>query len=434
MNMAWFKSNLWMAMMLMGLGLLSPHAHAQNAPAAAARGDYIVAVVNERPITNQEVRLHKRLRAFLGQDTSASDMDVVNRLIDSQLVVMEAERLGIKVTELQIERELSDLAKANQLSVEQLRSRFEGVGIPWSFIEQFISEQLLFQRVRVDRVIRPIKLSPAEVQQVMDKALASMRTRQVSLSQILVPVPEGASTETEQSLKLKAEQLRQAVIKGKPFADAANEVATSKESANGGDLGQREIERWPDLFVQAIKGLKEGELSSVIRSGAGWHVLRLNADKINSALPTYPQTLARHILHRASTPQDYAAGRDKLMQLRERIVRGEIDFAEAAKRYSEDASSFSGGTLGWAAPGNFVPEFEAAMNELQPGQVSPPVATEFGVHLIEVLQRRMVEMTRDQIKQQVENQLREQKAGKATEDWLLNLRGRAFIEMREPPQ
>jgi len=139
MNMAWFKSNLWMAMMLMGLGLLSPHAHAQNAPAAAARGDYIVAVVNERPITNQEVRLHKRLRAFLGQDTSASDMDVVNRLIDSQLVVMEAERLGIKVTELQIERELSDLAKANQLSVEQLRSRFEGVGIPWSFIEQFIS-------------------------------------------------------------------------------------------------------------------------------------------------------------------------------------------------------------------------------------------------------------------------------------------------------
>ncbi|NBP46022.1 MAG: hypothetical protein EBU72_12570, partial [Betaproteobacteria bacterium] len=304
MNMAWFKSNLWMAMMLMGLGLLSPHAHAQNAPAAAARGDYIVAVVNERPITNQEVRLHKRLRAFLGQDTSASDMDVVNRLIDSQLVVMEAERLGIKVTELQIERELSDLAKANQLSVEQLRSRFEGVGIPWSFIEQFISEQLLFQRVRVDRVIRPIKLSPAEVQQVMDKALASMRTRQVSLSQILVPVPEGASTETEQSLKLKAEQLRQAVIKGKPFADAANEVATSKESANGGDLGQREIERWPDLFVQAIKGLKEGELSSVIRSGAGWHVLRLNADKINSALPTYPQTLARHILHRASTPQE----------------------------------------------------------------------------------------------------------------------------------
>ena len=433
MNKAWLKSTLCKSMVCMGLVLSAVGVHAQN-QADAVRGDYIVAVVNERPITNQEIRLHKRMRAFLGQDTSVSDTDLVNRLIDAQLVVLEADRLGVKVTDAQVEREIADLAKTNQMSVEQLRSRFDGAGIPWGFVEQFISEQLLFQRMRTDRVVRPIKLSPSEVQQAMDKALASLQSRTVNLSQILVPVPEGASAEQELNLRVKAAQLRMAVVQGRPFADVANELASSKETANGGALGEREISRWPDLFVQAIKGLKEGELSPVVRSGAGWHVLRLNADKVTSAVPTYPQTLARHILIRASKPQEYAAALEKLLPLRDRIQRGEIDFAEAAKKYSEDASSFSGGTLGWAAPGQFVPEFEAAMNELKPGQVSAPVATEFGVHLIEVMQRRAVEMTREQIKQQIENQLRDQKSGKATEEWLLNLRGRAFIEMREPPQ
>jgi peptidyl-prolyl cis-trans isomerase SurA len=151
-------------------------------------------------------------------------------------------------------------------------------------------------------------------------------------------------------------------------------------------------------------------------------------------MPTYTQTLARHILKRAATQQEYASARTQLLALKDRLMRRELSFEDAASRYSEDGSATSGGSLGWSSPGNFVPAFEAAMNGLQPGQLSEPVETEFGLHLIQVMERRNVEMTQEQVKFQIEAQLREQKMPKALEDWMLNLRGRAFIEMREPPQ
>lgn len=397
--------------------------------------DYIVAVVNERPITNLEVRLTKRLMTFLGanEQAAAGDEVLLNQLIETQLVVQDAERTGLKVGDNELDREVATMANLNQLTVDQMRERVEMADIPWSFFQQHLRDQLTLQRVRTERVLRSIKLSPIEIQKAVDTVMNQQKVRKVHLTQVLFPMPESASTAQVQEKRTLAQQARLALMAGQPIQTII-QSAGGEGVASSTDLGEREAARWPELFIEAIQGLKPGQWSHPVRSGAGWHVLNVKSDVTMANAPTYTQTLARHILKRASTQQEYAAAKAQLSQIRTRLLRNEISFEEAAARYSEDNSSTSGGSLGWANPGNFVPAFDAAMNNLQLGQLSEPVETEFGYHLIQVMDRRNVEMSKEQINAQIEAQLREQKMPKAIEDWMLNLRGRAFIEMREPPQ
>lgn len=426
------RLTLWVAVLCWGLGLMG---QAQAQAQITRNSDYIVAVVNERPITNLEVRLTKRLFAFMGmnEQASASDEAMLNQLIDTQLVVLDADKSGLKVSDQELEREIATMARNNQLSLAQLRSRIEAADVPWGFFEQHIRDQMTLMKTRSERVLRGIKVSPGEVQKAFDEGIEKQRVRKIHLTQILFPMPESASTAQVQEKRTLAQQARLALMAGQPLQTVI-QSAGGAAVASGTDLGEREAGRWPELFIDAIQGLKPGQWSHPVRSGAGWHVLGIKSDVATLNMPTYTQTLARHILKRAATQQEFASARTQLLALRDRLMRRELSFEDAASRYSEDGSATSGGSLGWSSPGNFVPAFEAAMNGLQPGQLSEPVETEFGLHLIQVMERRNVEMTQEQVKFQIEAQLREQKMPKALEDWMLNLRGRAFIEMREPPQ
>ncbi len=396
--------------------------------------DYIVAVVNERPITNLEVRLTKRINAFLGlSDQPTNDEALLSQMIEVQLVVMEAEKTGFRVGDVELQREIASMAKINQMSLDLMRSRIESADIPWGYFEQHLRDQLTMQKVRMESVMRNIKLSPVEIQKAVDTAMNQQKVRKVHLTQVLFPMPESASTAQVQEKRTLAQQARLALMAGQPIQTVI-QSAGGEGVASSADLGEREAARWPELFLEAIQGLKPGQWSHPVRSGAGWHVLNVKSDVTSALIPTYTKTLVRHILKRATTQTEYAAAKAQLSQIRTRLLRNEISFEEAAARYSEDGSATSGGSLGWANPGNFVPDFDAAMNDLQLGQLSEPVETEFGYHLIQVMDRRKVEMTQEQIKFQIEVQLRQQKLPKVLEEWMRNLRGRAFIEMREPPQ
>lgn len=432
MTTPWPKPTLWIAALCWGLMCFFGAAHAQTTNRTS---DYIVAVVNERPITNNEIKLNKRVFAFLGlsEQAAASDEVVLNQLIETQLVVLDADKTGLKISDLEIEREFSAMAKGNQLTVEQLRARLEAADIPFDFFQQYLREQMTLLKTRSERVMRGIKVTPSEIQKAFDEGVEKQKIRKVHLTQVLLPMPESASTAQVQEKRTLAQQARLALMTGQPVQTVI-QSAGGEGVASSADLGEREASRWPELFIEAIQGLKPGQWSHPVRSGAGWHILSVKSDVTTLNMPSYTETLARHILKRASTQQEYAAAKTQLAQLRTRLQRNEISFEDAASRYSEDASSTSGGSLGWVGPGSFVPAFEAVMNDLQLGQLSEPVETEFGVHLIQVMERRKVEMTQEQIKFQIESQLRERKMPKAIEDWLLMLRGRSFIEMREPPQ
>ncbi len=431
-NKRWF----WLVAFALWVSVPSGVALAQaTTPASNQTLDYIVAVVNERPITHQELLARQRLLRFMGQAPEAVPLrQVLQQLIDEQLQLQEAGKRLDAVPAQDVTAELSALASRNGLSLDQLRARVTEAGLSWANFETYVSQQLMLQRAHDELVVKGIKLSNGEVQRAIEALNDQPVVRRLHLAQVLVAVPEGASESSQQALAREAQAVLQQLKDGQDFATVARARSQAPDAAQGGDLGERDLDRWPALFVNAVKGLKPGELSGLVRSGAGWHILKLVSETDFRPALTYPQTLARHILIRAQSPQERAQARAQLAQLRQDILQGKTTFAQAAKRWSQDGSAEDGGVLGWANPGQFVPSFEAAMNALQLGQIAEPVDSPFGLHLIEVLQRKMTPMTEDQIRAVAEGRLRQQKAPKAIDDWVMALRGKAFIEMREQPE
>jgi len=219
---------------------------------------------------------------------------------------------------------------------------------------------------------------------------------------------------------------------GEPFAQVARELSDDGNRERGGEIGLRPAARLPDLFVEAVRDLPVGGVSAVLRSGAGFHLLELLERRSGGV--TITQTRVRHVLLRTSPELTPEVAARRLAEYRRQIESGRRSFEDIAREYSEDGSAASGGDLGWAAPGMFVPEFEAAMNALSPGGVSAPVVSRFGVHLIQVVERREVALDAKQLREQARNVLRERKFEQAYLDWTKELRARAYVEYREPPQ
>jgi peptidyl-prolyl cis-trans isomerase SurA len=238
-----------------------------------------------------------------------------------------------------------------------------------------------------------------------------------------------------QALQAKAQQVADRARAGADFADLAREFSDAPERTNGGRFGARSADRLPDLFVQATRALPTGGIAGPLRSPAGFHVLRVN-DKGQAGLPpaSVVQTRARHILLRTGPQLTEAQAVARLEQYRSDIQAGRASFEELARQHSQDGSASAGGDLGWSAPGQFVPEFEQVMNRLRPGDVSPPLVSRFGVHLIRVDQRRDVEISQREQREQIRAMLRERKAEEALELWGEDIRGRAFVEYRDAPQ
>jgi peptidyl-prolyl cis-trans isomerase SurA len=288
--------------------------------------------------------------------------------------------------------------------------------------------------VREREVQQRIKISDAEIDQYVDQQRgAAAAAAEVNLAQILVTVPSDASDAVVAERKARIDAALARVRGGAEFQTVAREVSEDGNRANGGVIGMRPASRLPDLFVEHSRNLKVGEVSEPFRSNAAFHVLKVLERRDGQAVRVQ-QTRARHILLRTSAQASAEDASRRLEGLKRQIETGQRRFEDIARDVSEDATATSGGDLGWQSPGSFVPEFEEAMNRLAPNAVSPPVLTRFGVHLIQVIERREVDLTPKEVREQARQALREQKFETAYQEWAKELRARAYIEMREPPQ
>ncbi len=430
---------------------LRPATAAASAPAAAPlvpgvrAADFIVAVVNSEPITNLQVsaeveRLRQQLAAQRRPQPDPRELarQVLNQLINERAQLQLAREFGLKVDEPSIDQAEQNIASQNQLSVEQLRRQLEREGLDPKRLREQLRDQLLLTRLREREVEPRVRVSDADI----DQYLAEQQERSgepasqlVNMAQILVAVPEGASEAQVAELQAKAGRALQRARAGEDFAALAREFSDAADRAQGGQLGLRSADRYPPLFLDATRALAPDQIAGPVRSGAGFHVIQLLERRLPGLPPaTVTQSRARHILLVPSTQLTEAQARDKLKDFRRRILAGETDFATLARQSSQDGSAAQGGDLGWANPGMFVPEFERVMDRLAPGQISEPLISRFGVHLIQLLERRDATLSVREQRELVRNMLREKKYGEVFESWARDVRARAYVELREAPQ
>ncbi len=428
---------------LLVLGLVTPLAPAQTRPPPAEKtADYIVAVVNQELVTNGE--LQQRI-ARIREDAARSNAalpppaelrkKVLDALIDERVQVTNARETGPKIDEAEIDRAVGNVAVQNQLTMAQLRARLQQQGLAYSTFRNNVKDQLLVERVREREVNQRIRVSDAEIDALLEqRRAASGKAIQLDIAQVLVSVPDGATPEQVAQRRARAEAALARVKGGEDFAAVAREVSEDANKAQGGAIGLRPADRLPDLFVNAVSSLKPGEVApTLLKSGAGFHVLKLLA-RTEGAAFSVQQTHARHILLRVSSQLSAEAAERRLAEFKRQILAGTKSFEALARENSEDSTAAIGGDLGWTAPGTFVPEFEEAMNGLPINGISDPVISRFGVHLIQVLERREVMLDAKQQREQARNVLREQKFESAYLDWIRDLRGRAYVELRDAPQ
>ena len=421
---------------------------APTAPAAAASrsrtqtADYIVAIVNQELVTAGEVQQRiDRLREEAQRGKSKLPPDdelrhqVVDALIDERVQITNARDVGQRVDDVELERAVANVAAQNQLTPAQLRERLKKEGIDYTRFRNNVRDQLMVERVREREVQARITITDAEVDAVLDKQRAAAGSAtEYNIAQILVTVPENASETLIAERRTKAEAALNRVRSSSPFEVVAREVSEDGNKARGGEIGMRPADRLPDIFVEAVRGLKPGEVApTLLRSGAGFHVMKL-IDKREGGAFSVTQTRARHILLRLSPQLSQEAAVRRLQEMKRQIQSGSRNFDQLARDNSEDGSAPQGGDLGWVSPGGFVPEFEEAMNALPINGLSDPVVSRFGVHLIQVVERRKTTLDLRQQREQARNILREQKFDEAYTAWARDLRARAYIEMREAPQ
>ena len=424
------------------LGGSRPAARANdNTPRSA---DYIVAVVNSEPITNNEVR--SRMVRFEQQLTQQGTpmpprpelaRQVLERLISEKAQLQLARETGVKVDEVMLDQAEQNVARQNQIDVAELRRRIVADGVTPAQFREDLRNQLLLTRLRDRELETRVRVSDLEIDQYIRELQGStdVSALELNLAQILIAVPEGATVPQVGVLQARAQRVLDRARAGEDFARLAREFSEAPgAAASGGIVGLRSADRYPPLFVEATQSLREGGLSNLVQSGAGFHVLKV-IEKRQGGIPgaNVVQSNVRHILLRPGSELTEAAARERLSAYKKRIEAGQADFALLARENSEDASSRNGGDLGWTNPGVFVPEFEDTMNGLSPGQVSEPVVSRFGVHLIQLLERREAALSQREQRDLARGAMREKKLDEAYTSWAQDVRGRAYVEYREPP-
>lgn len=413
------------------------------APAPTRTADFIVALVNSEPITNYEVaqRLTRIERQFAQRGANLPPRDqllpqVLEQLINERAQIQHATDTGIRADEASLQDAERSIAAQNQLSVEALRQRSAAQGIDRNRMRNDLRSQILLQRLHEREVDARVKITEADIDAyIQEQTGGAAANLLLDLSHVLIRVPEAATPEEVKALQAKAQQVADRARAGTDFAELAKEFSDAPERSNGGRFGPRTADRLPELFVQSTRALPVGGVAGPVRSPAGFHILRVN-DKGQAGLPpsTTVQTRARHILLRPNAQLTEAQAVARLEQYRADLAAGKVSFEDLARQHSQDGSASTGGDLGWAVAGQFVPEFEQAMNQLRPGEVSPPLVSRFGVHLIRVDQRREVEISQREQREQIRAMLRERKAEEALTLWGEDIRGRAFVEYRDAPQ
>jgi len=399
--------------------------------------DRIVAVVNDEVITanelNERVQLVVKQMQRGGGQLPAADVlqrQLLERMINDRVQVQLAKENGIRVDDATVEKAVQRIADDNNLSMTDFRGALERDGIRFTRFREDMRNEIILQRVREREVENAVVVTDAEVETELSReARERGGTSEFRLQHVLVLVPQQATPEQIENRRRRALQALSELRKGAPFPQVSATFSDAPDALTGGNLGWRDAGRLPSLFLEAIEKLQPGEVSDTLRSPNGFHILKLLEKRGKSAAPSVVQTRARHILVRAKEGTSDAEVRTRLERLRERIVGG-TDFAELARTNSEDATATKGGDLGWVAPGETVPEFERAMNALKDGEISPPIQSPFGWHLVQVLERRNEELSEDRKKLAARQTVRARKADEAFQEWLRQTRDRAFVENR----
>jgi peptidyl-prolyl cis-trans isomerase SurA len=433
------KLRLW-ALALVTCGLFLSHAvHAQN----ARQADFIVAVVNSEPITNNDVRISVQMarEQLLAQQQTLPSPDalrqtVLERLINERAQLQIARETGVRADDAAVDAAEQNIARQNQVDVTTLRQRLAKEGVDPAAFRARLRDQLLLGRLRERDVDARVRVSDQDVDRYLSDLQAKNAdplVQEINIAQILIPVTENAAADQIAALQARAQSVLQRARAGEDFAALVKQFSGA-EQANGGQIGLRRGDRYPPLFMDAVQPVPTGGLSEVVRSGAGFHILKV-VDRRAPPLPTRSvvQSRARHILLRTSPELTQTVAVERLAGYRQRIASGQADFAALAREFSQDGSASQGGDLGWATPGMFVPEFEDAMNRLNPMDISTPLVSRFGVHLIQLLDRRKVDLSPREMRDYVRNLLRETRTEEEFITWARDIRGRAFVEMREPP-
>lgn len=410
---------------------------AQAAPARVVDVDRIIAVVNDDVITANELdkRLTETKHQLTTQGIKLPPDDVLRRQLLERMVIDRiqlqlAAQTGIRVTEQDLEQAVRTIAERNNISVERLYDMARGQGFDRAAYREQLRQQIAIQQLVDREIASQVSVSDSEISNFLENARANARgDAEYNLGHIYIPVAETASAEQIAEARARADDVRRELLAGEDFARTAVTYSQGPDALKGGALGWKTAGQLPELFVAALAQLQPGQVSEVLRGPNGFHLLRLNERRGGGASEeTVQETHVRHILLRPSEIQSLDDARNALLRLHERIQGGD-DFAALARAHSEDpVSAANGGDLGWVRPKQLVPAFEQAMNALEPGQLSQPVQTPFGLHLIQVLERRQQTVAGERERLEARNQIHARKADDRYERWLRQLRDEAYVE------
>jgi peptidyl-prolyl cis-trans isomerase SurA len=399
--------------------------------------DRIVAVVNKEVITYSELNeaVGMAQRQLSRQGTQAPDRPVLERQMLERLILDKAQlqvarETGLRIDEVQIDRAVERIAQTNKLTLADFRKALEQDGVAFDAFRNDVRQQMVMARLREREVDNKVQVTESEVDLFLEQMKARPANAEYNIAHILVRVPEQASPERIKEARTRAEAALADASSGSPFARVAASYSDAPDALQGGALGWRSHERLPELFANALAGMQPGDVSQILRSPAGFHILKLNDKRGVGGEAAVVQTRIRHILIRTNEMVSEADARRKLLDLRDRIVSGGADFGELARANSDDGTAARGGELDWVFPGDTVPEFEQAYEHLKVGEVSQPVRTPFGYHLIQVLERRSGDASVERKRLQARQAIRDRKAEEAYTEWLRQLRDQTYVELR----
>lgn len=432
--MPMYKKLLTSLLVLAGLTAVLPATAAERREPVEV--DHIVAVVADGVITSNELKarlatainqLQRRGTPLPAQDVLEGQM--LERLIIERAQLAYARESGLRIDDQQLEQAIGRIAANNKLSVTQFRAALEKDGIAYPVFREEIRTEMTMARLREREVESRLVVSDAEIDNYLANQAATGSSEEYELAHILLRAPESATPEQLQKLRKRGEEALAKARAGENFAQLAASFSDAPDALQGGELGWRPLNRLPTLYADIAARLQPGEISDLQRSSAGFHILKLVGKRGGNMPASVMQTHARHILIRINEVVSEAEARHKLETVRERIANG-VDFAEQARLFSQDGTAGKGGDLGWLNPGDTVPEFERAMDALQPGELGKVIKSPFGMHLIQVIERRERDVSAERQRAVARQAIRERKLDEAYQDWLRQLRDRTYIENR----
>jgi peptidyl-prolyl cis-trans isomerase SurA len=404
--------------------------------------DRIVAIVNDEVITSVEVerRVNVAETQLKRQNIPLPASDVLRKQVLERMILDSAQlqlarENGVRVDDISVNSAIARMAEVNHMTVQEVRAQVERDGQDFNTFREDMRNEITMVRLRDHEVESKIQVSEGEIDNLLAEQNGEVAEKvEYDIAQILLELPEIASPERVETVHRRAEELVAQAKAGADFAQLAASYSNAPEALQGGDLGWRTAERLPNIFLDTVKGLQPGQIGAIVHSPIGFHILKLigRRSAASTKLSTGPvdQTRARHILLRVTDAMPESEVKRRLADLRERVIKGGQDFGQLARLYSVDPSSTRGGDLGWLYPGDTVPEFERAMNALQPKEISEPIKSPFGWHLIQVIERKTEQASADRNRITARQMLRDRKMEEAMQEWLRQLRDRTYVEYR----